>query len=74
MLERDAAKRWSQTDELLASLLELTHGVYTALLGIGGVKGRDLPKPLKVRRPTDTAELAPPATRAERYARLNPRR
>ena len=46
--ERDA---WSTTDELLATLIELTSIHRVEFLASLGVKSSDLPEPVHIRRP-----------------------
>ena len=63
-------RQWTHTEELLAGILETVHATYRATLGLGGVKGHDLPKQLRYPRPWENAEKTPPATRAEIAARI----
>ena len=60
-----ARTKWTTTDELLAGIYELTHANYRVLLGIGGVKQRDIPKPLRVPRPGEAKQTKKKASGAE---------
>jgi hypothetical protein len=59
------ARRWTTTDELLAGIYEVTHALYVATLAAGGVKQRDLPKPVRVPRPGDEVKKKKVASSSE---------
>jgi hypothetical protein len=63
-LVRAVRDKWTPVEELLAGIYELTHANYRALLALGGVKERDLPKPVRVPRP-GAAEPAKKASSSE---------
>lgn len=48
--------KWTATEELLAGIYEVAHMNYRALLALGGVKEKELPKPVRVPRPGEAAK------------------
>ena len=65
--KREEARAWTQTDELLASLIEIVHALYAVTLKANGSKAH-VP-PLRVPRPGDAGRVdAPAATHADMHA------
>lgn len=48
---RRKVESWSTTDELLAQVIEWLSVMRVESLALGGVKKRDLPEPIHIRRP-----------------------
>lgn len=67
-LVRAIRDKWSTTDELLANLVELTQANMRVLLSLGGVKERDIPKPLRVPRPGDPVKAEKKKATATEFA------
>jgi hypothetical protein len=55
LAEEVAAKakreQWTNAEELLATVAEMLSAIRAEALLLGGVKGRDLPPPLRIERP-----------------------
>lgn len=62
MLALQASAEWNVDRELAAATLELQVLILRALAALGGVKEKDLPKPLDIERPASwsSAKAKPP--------------
>lgn len=70
IVEAAERRKWGHPEELLALILEQLGQMSRTLAALGGTKSYDLPKPVRYPRPGELDRKPPPATRAERYARI----
>ena len=57
--ERERALSWGQSEELLATLIEVTHAHYQSFIQVNSKKGSNAGKPLRIPRPYDEDGSAP---------------